>query len=118
MLAEDAAMGWSLACARALTFVSILCTSWLFSGKAFAQDIANGELIAKTWCAGCHRVNSGGAELQNVAVPSFHAIAQAAGTNQTSLQIFLSTPHPKMANYGLTRDEIRDVSAYILSLRK
>jgi hypothetical protein len=41
-----------------------------------------------------------------------------ASTNETSLEIFLSTSHPRMANYALTRDEIRDVSAYILSLRR
>ena len=118
MRARDTALGWSLAHGVVLTFVLILCAGSLFPAKAFAQDVANGELIAKTWCAGCHRVDSSGAELQNAAVPSFDAIAQAPGTNQTSLQIFLSTPHPKMANYGLSRDEIRDVSSYILSLRQ
>jgi len=118
MRARDTVLGWSLAYGAALIFVLIICVGSLFPAKAFAQDVANGELIAKTWCAGCHRVDSSGAALQNAAVPAFQAIAQAPGTNQASLRIFLSTPHPKMASYGLSRDEIQDVSSYILSLRK
>jgi len=86
---------------------------------AGAQNEANGERIAKTWCAGCHRVETeapraGGSD----AVPSFSSIAQMGGITQTSLEVFLSTPHARMPDYSLTRDEIRDVSAYILTLRK
>ncbi len=54
----------------------------------------------------------------NDAVPSFSSIAQIGSITQTSLEVFLSTPHARMPDYSLTRDEIRDVSTYILSLRK
>jgi hypothetical protein len=39
-----------------------------------------------------------------------------ASTTSTSLNAFLSTPHPSMPDYALSRQEIADVSAYILSL--
>jgi mono/diheme cytochrome c family protein len=84
---------------------------------ALAQDIGNGELIAKTWCAGCHAVESPRLGGKNV-IPSFMTIAEMNTTTNASLIVFLSTPHARMPNYNLTRDEIRDVSAYILSLRK
>ena len=86
---------------------------------ASAQDEANGERIAKTWCAGCHTIEADTPRLGgNDAVPSFSSIAQMSSITETSLEVFLSTPHARMPDYNLTRDEIRDVSVYILSLRK
>jgi mono/diheme cytochrome c family protein len=87
--------------------------------SASAQNTANGELIAKTWCAGCHNIEieaprAGASD----AVPSFASIAQMSSVTETSLRVFLSTPHARMPDYNLTHDEIRDVSTYILSLRK
>ena len=34
-----------------------------------------------------------------------------------SLEAFLADPHPKMPNISLSRSEISDIVAYILSLR-
>ena len=86
---------------------------------AQAQDRANGELIAKTWCAGCHAIDGASPALgRNDAIPSFSAIAQMSSTTQTSLHVFLSTPHAQMPDYNLTQREITDVSEYILSLKR
>ena len=38
-------------------------------------------------------------------------------TTRLSLTVFLSTPHHRMPDYSLTRQEIANVSAYILSLK-
>jgi cytochrome c len=84
---------------------------------AASQDIAKGESIARTSCAGCHSIEAGGPELGG-GPPSFVSLARKPGTNKAALRIFLSTSHAKMANYALTQDEIADVSAYLLSLRK
>jgi hypothetical protein len=40
-----------------------------------------------------------------------------SSTTEAGLAAFLSTPHGKMPDYSLSRNEIRNVSAYILSLR-
>lgn len=86
---------------------------------AAGQNLANGERIAKTWCAACHRVSSNAPTLgANDGVPTFSSIAQMGSTTEASLAAFLSTSHARMPDYSLTRDEIADVSAYILSLRK
>jgi mono/diheme cytochrome c family protein len=85
------------------------------SGPAFGQDALTGEEIARRWCSGCHEV--GRAPVRNDAIPSFAAIARLPSTTTLSLRVFLGTPHHRMPDYSLTRQEIADVSAYILSLR-
>lgn len=82
-----------------------------------AQDIQAGEKLAQTWCAGCHQVGPN-PRSANDAVPPFAAVAAAKGMTQTALTVFLSTPHGKMPDYSLSRQQIRDVSAYIMSLKR
>ena len=41
-----------------------------------------------------------------------------ASTTSMSLRVFLQTPHPSMPDYRLTREELDDVVAYILTLRR
>lgn len=91
----------------------------LFAANATrAQDVEAGKHIAQTWCSGCHRITAEDSKTGSDAVPSFSSIAQEESTTSISLAAFLSTPHPRMPNYALSRTEMRDVSAYILSLRK
>jgi len=89
------------------------------ASPGMAQDRANGESIAKTWCAGCHVINGASPQFgQTDAIPSFSAVAGMPSTTAISLRIFLSTPHARMPDYNLTQREIADVSAYILSLKR
>lgn len=81
-----------------------------------AQDIEAGEKIARTWCAGCHQVGPR-PRSANDAVPPFASIAATKGMTETALTAFLMTPHVKMPDYSLSRQQIRDVSAYIVSLK-
>jgi mono/diheme cytochrome c family protein len=90
----------------------------IFDTGAFAQDAAAGAKIAKTWCSGCHLIGRADQTVANDAIPTFVSIAQNDTTTSAGLAAFLSTPHANMPNYALTRDEIRKVSAYIMSLRK
>ena len=103
---------------RILTAACCLTALTSLPSAVQAQIVANGETIAKTWCAGCHQIEGEAPRMGNDAVPSFSSIAQMSSTTQTSLDVFLSTPHARMTDYSLTRQEIKDVSAYILSLRK
>ena len=50
-------------------------------------------------------------------VPTFAGIARRKSTTAMSLRVFLQSPHARMPDLHLSRDEIADVSAYILSLR-
>jgi mono/diheme cytochrome c family protein len=81
--------------------------------RALAADAANGEIIAKRWCAACHLV-SPGQPRANSDVPSFAAIAHEKSKRQISA--FLTDPHPKMPDMNLSRGEIADIAAYIARL--
>ena len=81
-----------------------------------AQDAAAGQRLARRWCSACHEI--GRAPVHNDVSPSFGAIAHMSSTTAMSLNACLSTPHQRMPDYSLTRQEIKDVSAYILSLKQ
>lgn len=89
----------------------------LVSGYSYAAGQANsGKDVAVQLCASCHLV----AEDQQSAladVPTFASIAAKHGEEIDYLAGFLADPHPPMPNFNLTRREIRDLLAYIKSLR-
>ena len=87
------------------------------AASAQAHDIANGKVIAQVWCGNCHRVDRTSGNAAHDATPSFGAIADKKSTTAASLAIFLKTRHGGMPDLTLSRHEIDDVSAYILSLR-
>ncbi len=51
-------------------------------------------------------------------VPAFATIAKIQGFNAESIAQFLMDPHPKMPDMQLSRDEARDLGAYIASLAR
>lgn len=99
----------------------ILAAFAVAAGPAFAQESGDpfaGRELATRWCASCHVVD---AEMQHQgidSVPSFAAIAAMPSTTAASLTAFLATPHGQMPDYALSRADIANISAYILSLRK
>ena len=90
----------------------------VMAGSAHAQDVGAGREIAERWCSGCHLVDRMRKTAPNDAIPSFPAIADMKSTTLISLTVFLQTSHEPMPNFMLSRRQIADVSAYILSLRK
>lgn len=96
----------------------VITAALIAAGGARAQDIASGKHIAQVWCSSCHLVGSENPKVVSDAVPTFFSIAQMSSTTRASLAVFLSTPHGRMPDFVLSRKNIRDVSAYILSLHK
>jgi mono/diheme cytochrome c family protein len=99
--------------AAAIFAFALLAT--LSNSVAAPADPTNGERLAKRWCASCHIVSADqtrGADN----VPSFAAIAKTPGFSAENIGQFLLDPHPKMPDMQLTRDEARDLGAYIASL--
>jgi mono/diheme cytochrome c family protein len=87
------------------------------NGVAAPADPVNGERLAKQWCAACHIVSADqtrGADN----VPAFSAVAKMPGFSAENIGQFLLDPHPKMPDMQLTRDEARDLGAYIASLAR
>jgi mono/diheme cytochrome c family protein len=100
-----------------LPTVAVLLGLCLIPVAAHAQgDAANGHVLARHWCTGCHVVEAGGSGSDTA--PSFAAIASDAATTPQRLRAFLVRPHPPMPNPPLATSEIDDIAAYILTLRK
>jgi mono/diheme cytochrome c family protein len=73
--------------------------------------------LAKTWCSTCHVVTPSAKTGTSTGVPTFAAVAALPSTTPISLRAFLQTPHARMPDLHLSRDETDDLIAYILSLR-
>jgi hypothetical protein len=51
-------------------------------------------------------------------VPAFASIAKMSGFDAQNIAQFLMDPHPKMPDMQLTRDEAKDLGAYVASLAR
>jgi mono/diheme cytochrome c family protein len=80
-------------------------------------DPAAGHQVAQKWCSSCHAVEPMRQQKSTDVAPSFSAIANTSSTNSTALHVFLQTPHGQMPDFALSRVQIDDVVAYVLSLR-
>ena len=91
------------------------------AGPLAAQEIgdaAAGRELATNWCSSCHVVGPTAQRGVSNGVASFAAIARRSSITPLSLRAFLQTPHARMPDLHLTREETDNLIAYILSLRK
>ncbi len=98
--------------------IALACS--LGAAGAAAQEAGNpasGHRLAQRWCSGCHVVDAAQASGGATGAPSFMSVAQMASTTQVSLSVFLETTHGRMPDFELTRNEIANVAAYIVSLK-
>ena len=79
---------------------------------ASAADAANGERLARRWCASCHVVATDQRQGNTQASP-FSAMAKIPGLDAAKIALFLLAPHPPMPDMSLSRDEAADLAAYI-----
>lgn len=103
-----------------LSLLSVLIV--LGAAPAMAQsleelDIENGERLARTLCVNCHQVAPEGENTVLADVPGFQEIANRPDMTREAIVAFVISPHPAMPDIQLTRDELADISAYIMSLR-
>ena len=91
-----------------LSFIALAA----LSSAAVATDAANGETLAKRWCADCHVVASD-QQRGSTQAPPFSVIGDKPGFDSGKLALFLLEPHPKMPNMNLSRNEANDLAAYI-----
>jgi mono/diheme cytochrome c family protein len=98
-----------------LTTIALGVCAWVPSAQALPADVAHGEALARRWCASCHIVANDQTRGADNA-PAFASIAKMPGFSAEKITQFLMDPHPKMPDMQLTRDEARDLGAYIASL--
>ena len=87
---------------------------------AAAQESGNPEAglrFARSICAECHAVE-GDRDSPNPLSPTFVEIANVPGMTTAAIVVLLSNPHRNMPDLILERGELRDVAAYILTLKR
>lgn len=94
--------------------VAVIAVLLAAASSAQAQSEREGEMLARSVCSPCHVVapGVGGGE-----GPAFAAVAAMSSTTGLALTAFLQTSHGKMPNISLSRDDIANLAAYILSLK-
>ena len=98
----------------------LLCLCTFASIPALSQmaDTKRGHELAARACSGCHIVANGSATTANADVPTFPAIADRPDTTPERLAGRIIIPHPPMPATQLTIAEMRDIIAYIMSLKR
>ena len=103
----------------ALVGLILLLATPAFAGPMTnAPDPANGRELASRLCSNCHLVGSGQQAQANVDVPSFHEIAEKQGQTVGAIMAHIMLPKHPMPTIPLTKSELANLAAYILSLRE
>lgn len=95
----------------------------LGAGLAFAgpvtsaPDPAHGQDLAERLCTNCHLVGSGQQQHANADIPSFHEIANKEGQTTGVITAHIVLPKHPMPTIPLTKSELTDLAAYIMTLR-
>jgi len=104
----------------ALAFAT--CVLVLMPGQSLAQaglpDARRGREVAARLCTNCHAMDRQTSTPARADVPSFPTIASRPGVTSDYLAGKMILPHPAMPGIPLTTAEIRDIVAYIISLRR
>ncbi len=108
---------------RVLTLTAVGLAAWATSGIAETDLTVTaraglGLETAKIWCVQCHVVEPDGTGTAQGAAPTFNEVANRAGQTVEKTENWLIDPHPPMPDLLLAREDIRNLSLYILSLKR
>jgi mono/diheme cytochrome c family protein len=103
--------------ALSVLLILLLATPAFAGPVTNAPDPTHGQELASKLCSNCHLVGSGQQEQANADVPSFHEIANKQGQTAEAIMAHIVLPKHPMPTIPLTKSELADLSAYILSLR-
>ena len=101
----------------------VLVAAFLTAGPAFAQDQERGDVerglaYAEANCTECHAVQRGRFDSPEPDAPPFQEIANAEGMSAIALYPFFRTSHRDMPNFVIQPDDIADLTAYLMSIRR
>jgi mono/diheme cytochrome c family protein len=106
---------------RAMVWSIAFMASLLAGSQAQAQQIdqaRRGLSLAKFACAQCHSVQKRSRRSPDAAAPRFEDIANSGMTAAAISVALQTTPHRRMPNVRLNRDDLNDLVTYILSLKR
>ena len=102
--------------------IAFLSSLALLSNGAGAEELLGdpdaGRRMAEDVCSACHVIAQGQASTTDVDAPTFTDLANTPRVTALSLRVFLQTPHQRMPDLHLDREETDDMIAYILSLEE
>lgn len=81
-------------------------------------DPVKGRALAERACVACHVVSERAVSPVAADVPTFAAIANKPGQTMEAIAGRIVIPHPPMPAISLSREEIGNVVAYIMTLRR
>jgi mono/diheme cytochrome c family protein len=87
------------------------------SAQTSTETVAAGRSLAMRSCSACHVVSERQQQPAVDGVSSFAQIARNPNTTPDGLRTFIQSPHPPMPNFSLSRKQLDEVTAYIMSLR-
>jgi mono/diheme cytochrome c family protein len=81
-----------------------------------APDPAHGQQLAQRLCSNCHLVDSSQTKAM-ADIPSFQEIANQQGQTAGSIMARIIIPKHPMPVIPISKSELNDLAAYIMSLR-
>src|SRR5262249_32809582 len=110
---------WRITMNALAPFLSLLLATPTFAGAVTnAPDPTHGQELASELCSNCHLIGIGQQEQANADVPSFHEIANKQDQTAGAIMAHIMLPKHPMPTIPLTKKELSDLAAYILSLRE
>ena len=95
--------------------VIVLCSVLVAAGDVSAAT-SRGEALSESWCSQCHAVKPNQLSA-HPAAPNFWDVAAEPSITETSLRVFLKTPHSTMPNIMMRSEDMDDIVSYILSFK-
>lgn len=102
---------------KALVLAGIVILGLSGAAEAQEADVAAGKAYAEEICAACHAVQAGDLESPLFEALPFQEVADTPGMTELALTVWLQSSHPTMPNIVLEQDDMRNVVAYIRSLK-
>ncbi len=87
------------------------------AASAQEADVGAGATYAKQVCAPCHAVLPNQQISPLPQAPTFQKVADTPGMTEMALSVWMQSSHPTMPNVILKQDDLRNVVAYIHSLK-
>lgn len=99
---------WTAACAAAAGLALAQHPAWA------EGDPEAGHRLEQRWCSNCHAADDSTSATD--AAPSFRSLARTSGQDPNWVRAWLTSSHPPMPNFNLSRAEIDDLVAYLSKL--
>jgi len=95
---------------RRASIASLVATA--VTAQAEGADVASGQRLAQIWCGSCHQIGVGDSLKPTPSLPELARLWSAP-----KLENYMRTSHANMPNFMLTEAQIKDISAYVSSLK-